>query len=347
MPKSRHGDRLAIVVAGAVALAAQWSTEANGETAAEFYKGKTISIYVGVSAGGIYSTFATLLARHMGQHMPGHPNAIVQHMPGAGGSIAVNHVYTVAPKDGTALITPNAGIHLRVPLGIDKPTYDVAKFQWVGGWGESVNTLTLRKDIATAKSVEEAKSSEVILGAIGRGSNTYLIPALMNGLIGTKFKLITGYRGGSPIRLAIEKGEVQGWAGQWEGWKLAKPDWVRDGKIVHLVQLATKSHPDLRSVPLLVSFAQDDEQRRIFEVVQSGIADRALAAPPGVPKDRVAAVEAAYHKTLSDPKFMAEAKAAQFDIDPITAEQVNGYIEKIARLPQPTIARMKTAMGLK
>jgi hypothetical protein len=217
----------------------------------------------------------------------------------------------------------------------------------IGGWGESVNTVTLRKDIATANSVAEAKKNEVILGAIGRGSNTYLIPSLMNGLIGTKFKIITGYRGGSPIRLAIEKGEVQGWAGQWEGWKLAKPDWVRDGKLVHLVQLATKPHPDLKSVPLLISFAQDDEQRRIFGVVQSGIADRALAAPPGVPKDRIAAIEAAYHKMLGDAKFLAEAKAAQFDIDPISAQQVNDYIEKIAKLPQSTIARMKNAMGLK
>jgi tripartite-type tricarboxylate transporter receptor subunit TctC len=347
MPKTLAAIRVAALLVGVPMLAGVSAVSARAETAAEFYEGKTISLYVGVSPGGIYSTFATMLSRHLGQHMPGHPNIIVQHMPGAGGSIAVNHVYTIAPKDGTALITPNAGIHLRVPLGIDKPTYDVAKFQWVGGWGESVNTVSLRKDIATAKTIAEAKKNEVILGAIGRSSNTYFIPALMNGLLGTKFKLITGYRGGSPIRLAVEKGEVQGWSGQWEGWKLAKPDWVRDDKLVHLVQLASKPHRDLPKVPTLLSFAENAEQKVIFEVVESGIADRALAAPPGVPKDRVAAVEAAYHKTLADPKFLAEAKAAKFDIDPISADQVRGYIEKIAKLPPATIATMKKAMGLK
>lgn len=347
MPKALIAHRLAVVLAGLPMLAGSSTASARAETVAQFYEGKTVSVYVGVSAGGIYSTFATMLSRHLGNYIPGHPNVIVQHLPGAGGSIAVNHVYTIAPKDGTALITPNAGIHLRVPLGIDKPTYDVAKFQWVGGWGESVNTISLRKDIATAKTIGEAKMNEVILGAIGRGSNTYLIPALMNGLIGTKFKLITGYRGGSPIRLAIEKGEVQGWAGQWEGWKLAKPDWVRDDKLVHLVQLASKPHRDLPNVPTLLSFAVNAEQKVIFAVVESGIADRALAAPPGVPKDRVAAIEAAYHKMLTDPKFLAEAKAAKFEIDPIPADQVRGYIAKIAKLPPATIATMKQAMGLK
>ena len=138
-------------------------------------------------------------------------------MPGAGGTRAVIYVYEVAPKDGTAIITPNAGVALRVLLGIDKASYDPAKFTWLGGWGEAVNTITLLKDNAPVRTLEEAKKTEVILGTIGKSSNTYLIPALMKNTLGIKFKMITGYRGGAPIRLAIEKGEVHGWAGQWDG----------------------------------------------------------------------------------------------------------------------------------
>src|SRR5690606_21272172 len=148
------------------------SSPARADEVAQFYTGKTVSILVSVEVGGLYSTMATILARHMGGHIPGRPNVIVQHMPGAGGSIAVNYAYAIAPKDGTVVLTPNAGLHLRVKLGLDKPTYDPTRFRWVGGWAEGVNTVTLRKDIAPVKTLEEARKTEAILGAIGKSSNT-------------------------------------------------------------------------------------------------------------------------------------------------------------------------------
>jgi tripartite-type tricarboxylate transporter receptor subunit TctC len=336
--------RLAAGVAAVVLVIAASTVRA--ETPAEFYKGKIVNLYVGVSAGGIYSTFALILAKHLEKHIPGQPSVVVQHMPGASGSRANAYVYDVAPKDGTALVTPNAGGALRMVLGIDKASYDPAKFTWLGGWGEAVNTVTLLKDNAPVKTIEDARKTEVILGSIGKTSNTYLIPALMKNTLGLKFKIISGYRGGAPIRLAIEKGEVHGWAGQWTGWKLGKPDWVRDGRLVHLVQLASKPTPDLPNVPLLSSFAENAEERGIFTAVQTGIADRAIAVPPGVPADRVAALRTAYEKTLRDPEFLKDATSRKFEVDPISGADIQKYVTELMATPKPVVAKMKTAMGL-
>jgi tripartite-type tricarboxylate transporter receptor subunit TctC len=216
---------------------------------------------------------------------------------------------------------------------------------WLGGWGEAVNTITLRKP-APANTLKEATEHEVILGTIGKSSNTYLIPAMMNELLGTKFKLISGYRGGSPIRLAIEKGELNGWTGQWLGWKLRKSDWIRDKKIVTLVQLASKKSPDLPDVPLLTEFAKNAEQLHMFKFISSGIADRALATPPGVPEDRLAALAASYAKMLRDPKFLADANKQHYTIDPITRSALQQAIDETASTPPEFVKKLRAAMGL-
>jgi tripartite-type tricarboxylate transporter receptor subunit TctC len=216
---------------------------------------------------------------------------------------------------------------------------------WVGGWGEAINTVALLKP-SPVSTLKEAMEKEVVLGAIGKTSNTFLLPAMMNNLLGTKFKIIPGYRGGSPVRLAIEKREVAGWAGQWLGWKLRKPDWVRDGKLVHLVQLGSRRAPDLPDVPLLTDFAKTEKQRAMFSFVQSGIADRALALPPGVPADRVAAIGDGYQKTLRDPAFLTDAKKSRFNISPVSGAEITKFITDTAALSASTIEEIRAAMGL-
>jgi tripartite-type tricarboxylate transporter receptor subunit TctC len=334
----------AIVAALAAAVLAM--PVARAETPAEFYQGKTIDLYVGVSAGGIYSTFALILSKHMERHIPGHPNVVVKHMPGAGGARSIAYVYDVAPKDGTAIITPNSGVVMRTLLGLSKAGYDPAKFTWLGGWGEAVITVSLVKESTPVRTLEDAMKTEVVLGSIGKSSSTYLFPAMIKNTLGAKFKIITGYRGGSPIRLAIEKGELNGWAGQWTGWKLRKPDWVKNGRLVNLVQLASKPSPDLPNVPLLSSFARNDDERKMFTAVQSGIADRAIAVPPGVPADRTAALRKAYEETLRDPEFLKDAKKARFEIDPISGDEIQTYVNETMAMPKPMVAKMKKAMGL-
>jgi len=331
------------IAAGAAALPVSAPLAAD---VAGFYKGNTLKIFVGVSPGGLYSTFAQMASRHLGQYIPGHPSVVVQHMAGAGGTKAISYVYSVAPKDGSVAITPNSSVDKRVVLKIGNPKYDPAKLRWLGGWGEAVFTLTLRRDGAPVKTLEETKTTPVVLGAIGKTSGPFLIPALMNNVLGTKFKIITGYRGGSPIRLAIERGEVQGWCGQWLGWKLRKPDWVRDGKLLHLVQLASKRASDLPDVPLLTEFARNDEERAMFGFVQTGISDRAFALPPGVPDDRAKALQDAYFKMLADPAFLAEAKKHKYEINPIPGAAIQKYVEGIMAMPKARVDKLRKAMGL-
>jgi len=334
-------------MAGVAAIAVCLPTAAlHAQDAAEYYKGKQLQLYVGVSPGGIYSTFALILSHHFGKYIPGHPSVVVQHMQGAGGTKMLNYVYNVAPQDGSVVTAPNAGVALRVLLKIGKPKYDPAKFQWLGGWGDAINTITLRKD-APAHTLKDAMKTQIVLGSIGKSSNTFMIPSLMNNTIGTKFKLITGYRGGSPIRAAIERGEVHGWAGQWLGWKLAKPDWVRDGKLVHLVQMARKRAADLPNVPLLSEFATNDEQREFFGIVQSGIADRAFVAAPKVPRSLTGALAQAYMKTIGDPAFIAETGKRSYVIEPIEGSEIQAFVEKMMTMPDAKVERLRTLMGLK
>jgi tripartite-type tricarboxylate transporter receptor subunit TctC len=335
----------ALSATAAVAAALLTAAPARADAAADFYKGKTLSVYVGVSPGGLYSTFAQLLGRHMAKHVPGAPTIVVQHMPGAGGTKAAAFVYNAGPKDGSAVITPNAGIDKRVVLKIGAPKYDPSKFHWLGGWGEAVNTLTVRSD-APVKTIEDAKTKVAVLGSLGKSSNTYMLPSLLNNLVGTKFKIVLGYRGGAPIRNAIEQGELHGWAGQWVGWKLGKPDWVRDGKLTHLVQMASKPSPELPGVPLLSSFARNDDERRIFEFVQTGISDRAFVAPPGVPKDRLAALQTAYMTTLADPEFVAAAAKSSYTVDPVQGATIQKFVEESMAMSPALVDRMRRAMGL-
>ena len=336
--------KLRTVLLGALASLAL-AGAAQADQVEDFYKGKTVTIWAPVAPGGIYSNFAQILTRHMEKHMPGKPNLIIQHMEGAGGARGLDYVYNVAPKDGTAFVTPLAGPALRVLLRIGPSKYEPAKMHWLGGWGESLTVLSLLKG-SPASTIEEAKQKEVILGSIGRSTATYLVPSLMNRMLGTKFKIITGYTGGSPIRMAMEKGEVHGWSGQWEGWTQGKPEWLRENKLVHLVQLASKRSSELPNVPLLSDLAKDEEQRVIFTVMQSGLSDRAFVAPPGVPMDRRDAVSKAYMATLRDPAFVADAKKQQFDIDPIEGKDIQSFVEKMMSTPAATVEKMRKAMGL-
>jgi tripartite-type tricarboxylate transporter receptor subunit TctC len=300
---------------------------------------------VPVAAGGVYSTFAQILERHLGRHIPGNPNIIVQHMPGAGGVNAANHVYNVAPKDGSTIVTFNSGLVAFAVLNKDKVCFDPLKFNWLSSWGEAVTVLTVMSH-APAKNIEDAKTKEVVLGGIGRSTATYQLPTLLNEYLGTKFKVITGYAGGGPIRLAMEKGEVDGFAGLWESWKVVKPEWLREGKIIQLVQLARKRHAELKDVPLLTELAQNDEQKKLFTFMSAGgVSARGVQMPPGVPEDRVKAMRKAIDDTFADKAFVAEAEKRQFEIDPISAEETYETVRAQVDLPSALVERMKKIMG--
>ena len=333
---------LLAAVCGIFALAG--TTTVKADAVEDFYKGKTVSVYVGVAAGGLYSTFAQLLIRHLGKHIPGKPNVIVVHQLGAGGMVATNNVYNILPKDGTVLFTPLSQTTKRVVLGDPAPRYDPKKFNWLGGWGEAVVTCSVWK--TKAATLDEAKQKEVVIGAFDAGSLTYTYPLALNNLLGTKFKIVQGYGGGQEVRIAMERGESDGFCAQYDGWKSTRPQWLAEGKLAHLIQFASKPLPEIKDSPLLTDFAKTDEERQILKFISWGIEDRALVVAPGVPADRVAALEKAYQATLRDPEFVADAGKLKLEIEPISGKEIRDFVDDLMAIKPETVARIKKVMGI-
>jgi tripartite-type tricarboxylate transporter receptor subunit TctC len=288
---------------------------------------------------------AQTISNHLGRHIPGEPKVIVQHMTGAGGTIVINHVYNVAPKDGTVLLTPNASLTKRKVIGEPNTMYDPTQFHWLGGWGEPANDCSVMKATSPVLTIQQVRDKEVVIGANDVSSTTYTNPFALNMVTGTKFKLVPGYGGGAQVRLAMERGEVHGFCGQYESWTTGKPEWLRDGKLVHLVQFTSKRSREMPDVPTAAEIARTGEEREILVLLQAGPEDRAMVAPPGVPAERVAALEKAYAATLADPKFLEEANRQQFPIQPIPAKEVRAYVEQLVKMKPETAAKLKKVTG--
>jgi len=321
------------------------SLPAHAESPAEFYAGNTVRVIIPYSSGGLYSTFGVLLVKHLQEHIPGKPAVIAQHMPGAGGVTAINYVYNVAPKDGTTVITPAAGIVTLPLLQPGSVRYDPAKFNYLGAWGEAIYTMTVFHT-SPVKTFKEALENEVIFGTTGTSSLNYQLPFMANNMLGAKARLVTGYRGGGPVRIAMERGEVHGFAGNYLGWQSTRADWLREGKLIHLVQFGATRAPELPDVPLLMEFAENDMQRNVFSfVADTGLAAFTLAAAPDVPEDRLSALEKAYAATLNDPAFREEARKLGFPIQPLSRKTVTEAVERMTSTSEETLQTVRKAMG--
>src|SRR5919112_2093320 len=278
----KFGRWLALALIGAVILVA-------GPSAADdFYKGRTINIIVGFGPGGGYDLYARMLARHLGKHIPGNPNVVVQNMEGAGGVRAANHVYNVAPKDGTVIAGVNQGAAMFKLLGGKGAQYDPAKFQWLGSMAASNNTVYVWHT-SGIKTLDDAKAREVSMAGSGVISDANIYPAVFNALVGTKFKVISGYTGTNDSNLALERGEVEGrGGGAYSSLVSTKPDWLRDKKIAILAQIGFEKEPDLPDTPLLIDLVKTDEARQIATVVTlpTAIGYNHWVAPE-VPAERV------------------------------------------------------------
>lgn len=328
-------------------FAAAAAGQASAETPAEFYQGKTVTIIVGAGAGGGYTFYARLLAEFIERRLPGAPNIIIQNMPGAGGIKAANFVANVAPTDGSTLgfllkHTPMAQV-----LGSKGVKYDAAAFRWIGNMDENQGVISVLKT-APATTIEQAKTTELILASTGRGSETYINPAVMNHTLGTKFKIVTGYKGASDMDLAIERGEAHGRGCAWAGWKILKPDWIAEGRLVNLVQVGLQKDTDLPNVPLLGDLAETEEQRQIFNFLAlPNVMARSLFAPAGTPPDRVAALRAAFDQTVTDPAFLAEAAKRKISISPRSGAEVQRLVKKLIDTPRPIVDTVRSALGLR
>jgi hypothetical protein len=316
------------------------------DEASDFYRGKTITVVVGFGAGGGYDIYARLLAHHLGNHIAGQPNVVVQNMEGAGSVRAANYVYSVAPKDGTVIAAVNQNMPMYQMLGGAGAQFNSADINWLGSMAYSNGTLYTWYQ-SGIKTLADAKSREVLLGGVGTTSDSYIYPTLINGLLGTRFKVINGYAGTKEIHLALERGEVMGRGGNtWASVTSSNQDWIDQRKIDILVQIGFKPEPELTQVPLLIDLVKTPQEKQIVTLVTLptalGYTDW-LA--PGVPAGRMKLLREAYDATLHDKAFLEEAAKHAMMIRPQTGAEVEALIKQAAATPKPVLERTAQLLG--
>ena len=312
-----------------------------------FYKDSTINIYVGFSPGGSYDFYARLFARHLGRHIPGNPNVVVQTMPGAGSLRAANYLYNVAPKDGTALGVVSQTLMLEEPFQTPSVKYKAAEFTYVGRMTAVLETMIIWGG-AKAKNIYDVRKHETIAGGTGPTSPTEGYPRLLNAFAGTKFKIVSGYGGTSDIMLALERGEVDALETSWNTVLRTKKPWLDAGKINVLIQAALERSKELPEVPTLVELGNTPEDKAALAFYTSSAAvSRSLIATPGIPQERVKALRDAFMATTRDPQFLAEIQQSQSEFDPAPGEYLQDLAQKVAATPQEVVQRAADALRAK
>lgn len=304
----------------------------------DFYKDKVIDLYIWTSVGGAYDTYARIVARHMGRHVPGNPQLVPRNMVGAAGVKLTGFVYASAPKDGTAIATIARGNAFDPLVGVPGATWDGRRFNWIGSTNNEVSVCVTWHTSGVA-TFEEAKATELIVGSTGATADSYQYPKVVNAVLGTRFKIISGYAGGNEVDLAMERGEVQGrCAWSWTSVKGLKPQWLAERRISILFQMGLTKHPDLPHVPLVIELARNDEERAMlrFMFVRQAMAWPYIA-PPGVPAERVELLRRAFDATVRDTAFLADAQAAKLEIMPVSGGDVQKLVDEIYATP-PAIA---------
>lgn len=306
--------------------------------ASEFYAGNSVRLVIGATPGSGYDLYARLLARHMSRHIPGAPAFVVQNMDGAGGLIQANHLYNIAGKDGATIGALNRTVFMEPLFGNKQAIFDPSKFNWLGSMNKETVVCVSWHDsgITTFRDVLER---EFTVGAVTYSDNTGIDPRILNAVLGTKMRVVTGYNGTNAIKLAIERGEVQGrcsWA--WESLVTTSEDWLKQKKINVLLQMSTPAHRDLPTVPSSMDLAATEEQRQILTLNSApDTLGRPFAAPPGVPVERVGALRAAFDAATKDPGLLAEAAKAKLKIDSLGGDDVQKLIERIYATPPSVV----------
>jgi tripartite-type tricarboxylate transporter receptor subunit TctC len=313
----------------------------------QFYRGKSINIYIGSSAGGGYDAYARALGRHMGKYIPGNPTIVPQNMPGAGGNKAAGYVYSVAPKDGTAIGALFPGGILAPLLGDAAIQHDPSKFIFLGSANSDVYTCVVNAS-SPIKSFKDAFSQEVIVGASNEGGTTRDMPTLSNNILGTKFRVVTGYAGTREITLAVERNETHGLCGfGYTSLLSVRPDWVANQTVRIIVQENIKGAAALnqQGVPRTIDFAKTPEDRQVMELVYSqAVIGRPYVLPAGVPPERVAALRKAFMAALADPALLAEAEKMKLDVEPLSGNEMQTMVAELFAIPARIIERAKQAL---
>ena len=316
------------------------------DSVADFYRGKNVNLIVGYSAGGGYDTYARILARHLGRHIPGNPAVVVQNMPGAGSLKAANFVFNVAPKDGTTIATFSRGMAMEPLIGGSNVSFDSTKFAWLGSGTSEVSVFVVWHT-APVKNWQDMLEKDFTVGGEGSGSDPDIYALLLKNAFGAKLRLISGYPGTAEIAIALERGEVDSRASwSWSSLKALRPQWVTEKKVVFPVQLKFQRGAELQDVPTIMEFAKTDRQRQMLKLILSRQEmARPFAAPPGVPAERLAALRKAFDQAWADPELLAEMKSRGQEVNPVSGNALQKMVAELYATPKDVVAEARQAIG--
>jgi tripartite-type tricarboxylate transporter receptor subunit TctC len=318
---------------------------AQAQSVADFYKGKSIRMVVGIDVGSGYDVNARLLARHLANHIPGNPSIVVQNQPGAGSANMTAQVYANGPFDGTLIGAAFAGLPtypLFTPAAASR--FDLTKLNWLGNTNRETH-VTYVWHKSKVQSFDELRTTELIMGAQAAGSSQVDFPLVANALFNLKHKVITGYGSTAKINLAMESGEVDGAIAALTSVRTLSSQWLAEKKIKIITQWALRTNSDLPGVPNAFDLAKTEEQRAAMQLIMARLdVGRPFFLPQNVPADRVAALRAAFDKTMKDPAYLAEAEKLKIDVDPLTGEQVAAVVAQVSRTATDVVARVRTAL---
>jgi tripartite-type tricarboxylate transporter receptor subunit TctC len=319
---------------------------AHPEPVADFYRGRSITLVIGYSAGGGYDAYGRVLARHLGKHIPGNPAIVAQNMPGAGSLRSANYLYNVAPKDGTVIGHFSRGMAMEPLIGTSATQFDARKFTWLGSGTDEVSVCVIWH-ASRVKTWNDMLTIPFTVGGEGTGSDPDIFSAVVRNVFGVKLKLVSGYPGTAEVALAIERGEVDGRCGwSWSSLKLTKPDWIAGKRVTLVTQLALKKSPELPDVPLIFDFATTERQRQILKLMLSRQSmARPFAAPPDLPEDRKAALRTAFDRTMVDAEFLAEAKQRGLEVNPVSGAEIDKLVSELYSTPADIVAELRAIIS--
>jgi tripartite-type tricarboxylate transporter receptor subunit TctC len=319
------------------------STQAAAQTPEQFYAGKTIDFVIGYPPGGSNDTWARLVTRHLGKHIPGKPTVVPKNQPGAGSFLAVNTIFNVSPKDGTVIGIGAPTMPLDEKLGTQGVRFKTAEMNWIGRVDSLVN-MVFMWNTSRVRTFTDAMSIQSTLSATGVGSTVSIYPTVMNNVFGTKFKLVMGYKGSNEAMLAVERGEVEGHSTSWTALKVAHPDWIRDKTVTILVQFALKRHAEMPDIPTAVELARNEEERAVLAAVMNAAeVGTAFFTTPGVPADRLAALRRAFDATMQDPELRADVEKTGLALNPLTGEELQKLVADVSNLSPALLEKVRAA----
>jgi tripartite-type tricarboxylate transporter receptor subunit TctC len=339
--------RSRILLRAALAVVVFSPAIAQAQSPENFYKGKNVEMTIGYSVGGGYDVYARMIARFMGKHIPGNPTVVTKNMEGAGSLRLANWLYSAAPKDGSSFGTIGRGLAFDPLLGAKGAQFDATKFSWIGSANDEVSVCVAWQGTGITK-FEDLVTTQMTVGGTGGGSDTDVFPRIVNGVLDTKMRLISGYPGGNDVGLAMERGEVQGRCGGLvSSINATRPDWFASRKVTVPIQVAINRNAQFPDVPAIVELAKNERTRSILRLALAAEdMDRPILAPPGVPPERLAALRAAFHAAMTDPGFVADAKRQRLEIDEVAGEKVAAIIAETFALPPDVVKAANDAMHL-